>query len=83
MPVEAESWLAAQPKMPNGKVDGRLLVTEGQRRGYCICPRPLRSMIDFSPESFAEAGLPPMVCGLCGQPDTRQSWAFWHQDVPE
>jgi hypothetical protein len=71
--AEAESWLAAQPKLPNGKVDGRLLITESERRGYCICPRPLRRMISF-------AGL---TCKWCLQPETDESWAFWYGPDPQ
>jgi hypothetical protein len=60
----------AQPRLPSGKVDARLLVAEGQRRGYCICPKPMRQMISFD----------GMTCTWCGQPETRQSWAFWYGD---
>ena len=71
MAAEAEAWIAAQPKQENGKVDGRLLVAEGQRRGYCICPKPIRRMVDFS----------GLTCTWCGQPDTRQSWEFWYGEA--
>lgn len=65
---EAEKWLAAQPKLPNGKIDVTLLIAEGRRRGYCICPKPLRQMISF--DGF--------TCAWCDQPETRGSWQFWY-----
>lgn len=65
---EAESWLAQQPKNAKGKVDIAVVIAEGRRRGYCICPRPLRQMIDFS----------GLTCNWCMMPDTRESWSFWH-----
>ena len=66
--AEAESWLAAAPKLANGKVDVQLLIAEGQRRGYCICPKALRQLITF--EGYR--------CTWCGQVETSQSWAFWY-----
>ena len=65
---EAESWLAKQPKLPNGKVDALLLVAESRQRGYCICPRPMRQMIDFS----------GLTCNWCKQPEALRSWEFWY-----
>lgn len=67
---EASEWLERQPLNEAGKVDGRLLIAEGRRRGYCICPRAIRSVIDFS----------GLKCRWCEQPETRQSWAFWYQE---
>lgn len=74
---EVESWLAEAPKLANGKVDVMLLVKEGRRRGYCICPKPMRQMIDFSQEG--NPGMPsPMTCTNCLQPEMRASWEFWY-----
>jgi hypothetical protein len=67
---EAEGWIKEQPKLANGKVDVRLLIVEGQRRGYCICPKPMRQMIDFD----------GLTCSWCDQEETRKSWAFWYGD---
>jgi hypothetical protein len=75
MITEAEIWLSAQPKQPDGKVNGTLVIEEGQRRGYCICPKPMRQLIDF-----AEMRL---NCKWCGQPETRKSWAFWYADYAQ
>ena len=69
--TEAETWLAAAPKNERGKVDGALVVAEGQRRGYCICPKPIRAMVFF--DGF--------TCSWCGMPETRESWAFWHAEL--
>ena len=66
--AEADMWLADQPKLANGKVDIRMVIAEGQRRGYCICPKPMRGLIDFT----------GLTCKWCGQPETRQSWEFWY-----
>jgi len=68
---EAETWLAAQPRLANGKVDVRLLIAEGQRRGYCICPKPLRQLVNF--DGFR--------CAWCMQPETRASSEFWYGDA--
>lgn len=73
---EAERWIADQPRLPNGKVDAQLLIDEGQRRGYCICPRPMRQMIDFSQEGNGLSA--PLTCKWCGQPEMRASWQFWY-----
>lgn len=68
----SEAWLwistelAGQPE--GSKVDVRILIAEGKRRGYCICPKPMRQMIDFS----------GMSCSWCLMPETRQSWQFWY-----
>lgn len=70
---EAESWLAAQPKTDNGKVSIFLVIREGQARGYCICPKPLRQLIVFD----------GWTCQWCHQPETRQSWAFWYDTDPD
>ncbi|HEY2309450.1 MAG TPA: hypothetical protein VGI05_26530 [Streptosporangiaceae bacterium] len=69
---EAESWLAGQPKTEHGKVSVFLLIAEGQQRGYCICPKPLRQLIVFDGWS----------CQWCHQPETRESWAFWYDQPP-
>lgn len=66
--AEAEAWIAAQPKLENGKVDLQLVMAEGRRRGYCICPKPMRQMINF--DGFD--------CAWCEQPETRASWEFWY-----
>ncbi len=74
---EAERWLAAAPKLANGKVDVMLLVAEGRERGYCICPKPMRQMIDLTVEGNpGMAG--PMTCTDCEQPEMRASWEFWY-----
>jgi hypothetical protein len=73
---EAEQWLAGQPKLDNGKVDVRLVIAEGLRRGYCICPKPFRQMIDFTAEGNNFPA--PLTCKWCDQPETRQSWEFWY-----
>jgi hypothetical protein len=65
---EAETWIATQPKQPNGKVDVALVIAEGKRRGYCICPKPMRQMINFQ----------GLTCSLCGQPETLESHDFWY-----
>jgi hypothetical protein len=65
---EIEQWLAAAPKLDNGKVDGALLIDESRRRGYCVCPRELRRVINF--EGF--------TCRFCGQRETDESWRFWY-----
>lgn len=69
---EAESWLGAQPKNEKGKVDVALVIAEGRRRGYCICPRPMRQLIDFK----------GLTCRWCGMPETEKSWAFWYAESP-
>lgn len=65
---EAESWLAAQPKNEKGKVAIDIVIAEGRRRGYCICPKAIREMISFE----------GMTCTWCGQPETRKSHVFWY-----
>jgi len=65
---EADVWVPAQSKNDKGKVSVELLIAEGQRRGYCICPKPMRQMINFD----------GLTCSWCEQPETRQSWAFWY-----
>ena len=71
--VEAEIWLAAQPKLANGKVDIQVVIAEGRRRGYCICPKPFREMINFQ----------GLTCSWCEQLETWQSWEFWYGDPLE
>jgi hypothetical protein len=66
--AEADTWVPAQPRLGNGKVDITVVIAEGQRRGYCICPKPMRQMINFD----------GLSCSWCGQPETRASWAFWY-----
>lgn len=68
---EAETWLSDQPKLANGKVDVWVLITEGQRRGYCICPKPMRQMINFD----------GLTCAWCGQVESRESWNFWYGEA--
>lgn len=68
MSIEAEEWIAAQEKLVTGKVDIRILIDEGQRRGYCICPKPMRQIIDFK----------GMTCKWCEMPETQGSWDFWY-----
>lgn len=73
---EAETWLAEQPRKPgtrtadnpDGKVDIAVLIQEGRRRGYCICPRPLRQVVDVR----------GLTCKWCDQPETDDSWRFWY-----
>lgn len=69
--TEAERWLTEQPKNEKGKVDVRLVIAEGLRRGYCICPKPLRQMIDFRGHQ----------CSMCGQLETIESWQFWYKEI--
>jgi hypothetical protein len=74
---EAETWLNQQPKLPNGKVDIRLIIAEGIRRGYCICPKPMRQLIDLTVEGNPD--LPgPLTCKWCSQPETKDSYRFWY-----
>jgi len=75
---EAETWLAGQPRNDAGKVDISLVITEGRRRGYCICPKPLREVIDFTVEDNPGLMDKPLTCTWCGQPETRGSWEFWY-----
>jgi hypothetical protein len=70
--AEADEWVPAQKRLPNGKVDVRIIIAEGQRRGYCICPKPMRQMIDFK----------GLHCSWCGQEETGESWKFWYGDWP-
>jgi hypothetical protein len=65
---EAESWLAAQPKNDKGKVDITVVIAEGKRRKYCICPRPMRAIIK----------LDGLTCRWCLMPETAESHAFWY-----
>lgn len=75
--TRAAAWFLEQPKNADGKVDGKLLVAEGRRRGYCVCPKPMRQMIDFTMEG--NPGLSePFTCAWCEQPETRQSREFWY-----
>jgi hypothetical protein len=76
MSSEAETWLAIQPRNDKGKVDISLVIAEGKRRGYCICPKPMRQMIDFSAEgnNFNK----PLTCNWCLMPEMRASWDFWY-----
>ena len=69
---EAWSWLSLQleGQLEGAKVDIRVIIEEGKRRGYCICPKPMRQMIDFSSEG--------MHCTWCLMPETKQSWQFWY-----
>lgn len=70
--TEFEKWVAEQPKSPiTGKVDGRLLLNESHKRGYCVCPKPMRQMISFE----------DLTCADCMQQETRQSWEFYYKDV--
>lgn len=73
---EAKGWLAAQPKNEKGKVDILLLIAEGQKRGYCICPKPMREIIDFTAEGNRLRE--PLICLWCNMPETRESWTFWY-----
>jgi hypothetical protein len=66
--VEAEIWLKKQPKNTKGKVDIRLVIEEGKKRGYCICPKPMRQMINMN----------GMICALCLMPESKESWKFWY-----
>lgn len=66
---EAYQWMSAAPKQANGKVSILLLIEEGKRRGYCICPIPFRQFIDIR-----EFG----THGWCEQPETPESWKFWY-----
>lgn len=72
MSAEAETWIAAQPKKGNGKVDITIVIAEGRRRGYCICPKPMRQLINFQGRA----------CSWCGQPESEQSWTFWYGEDP-
>jgi hypothetical protein len=72
--AEADEWVPAQEKLPNDKVSIQVLIAEGQRRGYCICPKPLRQMIDFK-------GLGS--CSWCGQIEKTESWEFWYGEWPK
>lgn len=69
--VEAEQWLNAQTKDENGKVAIAVVIKEGKKRGYCICPRPMRQMINFS----------GLTCAWCEMPETNQSWDFWYKEI--
>jgi hypothetical protein len=66
--TEFGAWLVDKPLNETGKVDGRLLLEESRSRGYCVCPRDIRRMIDFS----------GLTCGWCGQPEARASWEFYY-----
>jgi hypothetical protein len=66
--AEAAAWIDAQPKLANGKVDARLLIAESVRRGYCVCPKPMRQIINVD----------GLTCAWCDQKETRQSWEFWY-----
>lgn len=68
---EVEGWLAAQPKLADGKVDITLLIAEAKRRGYCLCPIPMAQMIDFK-----EFG----IHSWCNQPYMDESWEFWFKN---
>lgn len=67
---EAETWLARQPKLANGKVSITLIIAEGQKRGYCICPKPLRQLISFD----------GLHCQWCQQIEDKRSWQFWYNE---
>jgi hypothetical protein len=69
--IEAETWLADQPKNDKGKVPIQLVIAEGISRGYCICPKPLRQVINME----------GMTCTICGQRETRDSWRFWYGEA--
>jgi hypothetical protein len=69
MTTEAEQWLTAQPKNTRGKVDILLVVMEGVARGYCICPKPLREMVNFQ----------GLRCSDCLQLETQGSYDFWYK----
>lgn len=71
MTTEAEKWLPTQPRNADGKIDIKYLIFEGQRRGYCICPKPMRQMIN----------LEGMTCTLCGMKESRESWEFWYDEI--
>lgn len=71
MMTEAEEWLNAQPKLENGKVDILLVIAEGQTRGYCICPKPMRDMINFT----------GLTCAWCGMEETIGSYNFWYREI--
>lgn len=64
-------WMSHQAFQENGKIDGALLIEESKKRGYCVCPRSIRRMVDFS----------GMTCGWCEQPESKDSWRFWHEVV--
>lgn len=72
IPTEAETWLEHAPKQPNGKVSIFVVIAEGQRRGYCICPKPLRQLIVFD----------GWTCSWCHQPETADSHRFWYGEAP-
>ena len=74
-----EKWAATQPRNADGKVDARLLIPESQRRGYCVCPKPFRQVIDFSAEGNGLAE--PLRCVHCDQPETRESYDFWYRET--
>jgi hypothetical protein len=66
--TEAATWLTAQPTLANGKVDIRLVIAEGQKRGYCICPIPMSQLVDFRDLGTHR---------WCGMLYTDDSWTFW------
>jgi hypothetical protein len=75
---EAEGWILAQPRNENGKVDILIVIAEGKKRGYCICPKPMRQMIDFTAEGNPGLLAKALTCTWCEQPETRASWEFWY-----
>ena len=71
--TEAEEWIAAAPKNDAGKVELDQVIAEGISRGYCICPKPLRQMINFD----------SLTCAWCQLTETRDSWRFWYEYRPQ
>ncbi len=80
---EFARWAAEQPKTEKGQIDARLLIDESKRRGYCVCYRPMRQLVDFS-SGWEEFFTEPLTCKWCHQPETKGSWEFWYAaDVPQ
>lgn len=69
--AEVVAWLAAQPKTIDGKVDIQIVVAEGRKRGYCICPRPLREIVNFQ----------GLTCKWCLMPEMQASYDFWYKPI--
>jgi hypothetical protein len=70
--AEAESWLAAQPKNDKGKVPLGVVIAESKRRGYCICPKPMRQLINIT----------GLKCSWCFMTETNESSEFWYGRGP-
>lgn len=72
MITRAIIWMGNAPKHPQThKISLEYLYAECRRYGYCICPKPLRALVDFT----------GLNCTNCGMPEKQESRDFWYEEI--